>query len=63
MKYAVTAKSIWEVVCIDCVGHATYFWELQSLNEVGQWLKVHEYETDTGIISIIRWVWKKKNIP
>ena len=54
MKYAVTAKSIWEVVCIDCVGHATYFWELQSLNEVGQWLKVHEYETDTGIISIIR---------
>lgn len=30
VKYAVKVKSIWDVVCTDCVGIASYHWSLKK---------------------------------
>ncbi|XP_052071968.1 uncharacterized protein LOC127710241 [Mytilus californianus] len=47
-KYAVSAHSIWEVVCIDCVSTPTYMWKLKFQNNDQDWLDVSNIKTKTG---------------
>lgn len=48
-KYAVTAHSIWEVVCIDCVSKPTYMWKLKEQNnDTLDWSEVFNLKTKTG---------------
>lgn len=46
VKYAVGIKSIWDVVCMDCVGSASYLWSLQMWNE-SVWETVTNFNTIT----------------